>query len=127
LTKTAGPPAQTKKQRSKKMILQERTGFDNKPVYILSRDENITRDAIDSKNKPYLEQLKNHADAGGYFYTYSKDEVINGLVKIYASKDLFAINAKVNAQGPDTLYNQIWRANERQIKNAARKGTVEFI
>lgn len=109
------------------MILQERTGFDNKPVYILSRDENITRDAIDSKHKPYLEQLKNHADAGGYFYTYSKNEVVNGLVKIYASKDLFAINAKVNAQGPDELYNQIWRANERQIKNAARKGTVEFI
>ena len=109
------------------MILQERTGFDNTPVYILSRDENITRDAIDSKYKPYLEQLKNHADAGGYFYTYSKNEVVNGLIKIYASKDLFAINAKVNAQGPDELYNQIWRADERQIKNAARKGTVEFI
>lgn len=109
------------------MILQERIGFDNKPVYILSRDENITRDAINSKYKPWLEQLKKHADAGGYFYTYSKNETIGGFVKVYASRDLFAINAKVKEQGPDALFNQIWRANDRQIKDAKKKNIIEFI
>lgn len=109
------------------MILQERLGFDNKPVYILSRNENITRDAIDSKYRPYLEQLKNHADNGGYFYTYSKNETINGFVKVYASQDLFAINAKVNEQGSDGLYNQIWRTDAKTLKKAQRKGYVEII
>lgn len=109
------------------MQIIERIGADNKPLFILSQTEDVTKNAINSKARGWLEQLKTHADNGGYFYTYSKTEQINGFVKIYASKDVFAIDAKVRQQGPAELYNQIWRATDAQIRNAKRKGNIEFI
>lgn len=109
------------------MQITERIGADNKPLFILSQTADITKNAINSKARGWLEQLKEHADKGGWFYTYSTDEQINGFVKVYASKDIFAIDAKVRQQGPAELYNQIWRATDAQIRNAKRKGYIEII
>lgn len=109
------------------MQITEKVNLYNKPIFILSATDDITKNAINSFYRPWLEQLKAHADNGGWFYTYSKDEVINGFVKVYASKDLFVIDAKVRQQGPDELYNQIWQATDAQIRNAKRKGYIEVI
>jgi hypothetical protein len=114
-------------KKDKKMQITERVNLYNKPVFILSATDDITKNAINSFYRPWLEQLKEHADKGGWFYTYSTNEQINGFVKVYASKDVFAIDAKVRQQGIDTLYNQIWRASDIQIRNAKRKGYIEII
>jgi hypothetical protein len=109
------------------MQIHDEININNEPIYILSRTADKTKDAINSFHRPWLEQLKNHAENGGWFYTYSQNENINGFVKVYASQDVFAIDAKVRQQGPAELTNQIWQANERQIKNGLKKGYIEII
>lgn len=113
--------------KGKKMIIQETISFDNRPIFILSKTQDKTKDAIDSFHRPWLEQLKKHAESGGFFYTVSPDEIINGLCKIYTSQDLFTINAKINSLGRGHLMNQIFMASAQQIKTAKKKGHVVIL
>lgn len=108
-----------------------RKSYDGRDLFIMSKTENITIDAIDAYYLPYLERLREHAKKGGFFYTYAKKEYVyygsEKLVKIYASKDIFTINAKVHSQGDKELFNKIFLASPQAIKREYPKGYIELI
>lgn len=110
-----------------------RKSYDGRDLFIMSKTENITIDAIDAYYLPYLEMLRDHAKKGGYFYTYGKEVVyLNGeqLLKIYASKDVFTIAAKVRKlTGIDKGegYHQIFRATKNTAERAIKEGYAELI